>query len=193
VRQYVIELDNLKRDAERAIRAAFPIGEAPSPDAMRNDHCPECSETTARFMGKPWSELVAEDLGGNPEPGCLTAIGFRYYLPAMMLLSLEHPRQLDCFPDGVTGQLSPKGSSLSPQDADRLKFTQAQARAIVAFLRFLELFKKMEWSGPGWPDDAILSVPTERPLERAIDFWTTRASGGAAQQAVAVDGASRRR
>jgi hypothetical protein len=176
----VVDLDKLKRDAERATRAAFPVCEAPSPDAMRNDHCPECSETCARFIGKSWTELVAEDLSGNPAPGCLTATGFRYYLPAMMLLSLEHTRQLDCFPDGVIGELSPKRTSLSARDADRLRFTQAQAQAIVAFLRFLELFRKLEWSEPGWPDEAIVSVPTERPLERAIEFWIARASEGAA-------------
>ena len=176
----MVDLDKLKRDAERATRAAFLAREAPSPDAMRNDHCPECGETCARFIGKSWSELVAEDLSGNPSPGCLTATGFRYYLPAMMLLSLEHTRELDGFPDGVIGQLSPKVTSLSMRDAERLRFTPAQTQAIVAFLRFLELFRKVEWSEPGWPDEAILSVPTERPLERAIEFWTARASEGAA-------------
>lgn len=72
----MVDLNKLRTEAERAIRAAFPVGEAPSPAAMRNDHCPECQETAARFTGK--------------------------------LLSMEFPMELDCFPDGVIGVLSPK-------------------------------------------------------------------------------------
>jgi hypothetical protein len=176
----VVDLSRLRQEAERAIRAAFPEGEAPSPTAMRNDHCPECRETAARFTGKLWSEILASDLLGNPTPGSLTVSGFRYYLPAMMLLSMEFPVELDCLPDGLIGALSPKGRSLSAKDAERLRFTQAQARAIVAFLRFFELRKKLDWSQPDWPDEVILAVPTERPLDRAIEFWSARASEDAA-------------
>lgn len=172
------DLDGLRQAADRAIRAAFPIGEAPSAADTRNDHCPECEETAARFTGKLWSGMVAGDLAGNPEPGLLTASGFRYYLPAMMLLSMESPVVLDCFPDAVIGVLSPKGTSLSAKDTDRLRFTQPQARSIVAFLRFFELRKKLDGSKPDWPDEAILSVPTERALARAIEFWSARAAEG---------------
>lgn len=176
----MVDLNRLRLEAERAIRAAFPVGDAPSATAMRNDHCPECLETAARFTGKLWTDIVAADLGGNPAAGFLTAPGFRYYLPAMMMLSMALPRELDCFPDSVIGVLSPKGTSISAKDAERLNFTQAQAQAIVEFLRFFELHKKLEWSEPEWPDEAIVSVATERPVERALEFWSARASGGAA-------------
>jgi hypothetical protein len=176
----MVDLNRLHQEAERAIRSAFPDDEAPSPAAMRNDHCPECQETAARFTGKRWCALAAGDLLGNPAPGFLSAPGFRYYLPALMLLSMEFPVELDCLPEGVIGVLSPKGTSPSSKDAERLRFTRAQAHAIVGFLRFYELRKKLEWSQPDWPDEAILAVPTERPLERAIEFWTARASEDAA-------------
>ena len=163
----------MKRDVEAAIEAEFrPAGDVPSQSEMRNDHCPECRETVARFAGKAWPDLVLDDLRGNPEPAILTAPGFRYYLPAMMLLSLRFPRELDCFPDSLIGTLSPKSPTISSEDADRLTFTRAQASAILAFLRFFELFRKIESSNASWPIDAILSVPTDRPLERAIRFWT---------------------
>jgi len=175
-----VDLDRLWQEAVRAIRAAFPEAEAPSPTAMRNDHCPECQETAARFAGKRWSAIAAGDLLGNPAPGALTAPGFRYYLPAIMLLSMEFPVELDCLPDGVIGELSPMGTSVSAKDAERLRFTQAQSQAILAFLRFSELRKKLDWAQPDWPDEAILGVPTERPRERAIEFWSARASEDAA-------------
>jgi hypothetical protein len=176
----MVDLNRLRQEAERAIRSAFPDDEAPSPADMGNDHCPECQETAARFIGKRWSALAAGDLLGNPEPGLLTAPGFRYYLPAMMLLSMECAAELDCLPDGVIGVLSPKGTPISVKDAERLRFTRAQAQAIVGFLRFFELRKKLDWSEPDRPDEAILAVPTERPLERAIALWTARASEDAA-------------
>jgi hypothetical protein len=94
----------------------------------------------------------------------------------MMLLCMEFPLELGVLPDGVIGELSPVGTPSSAEDVERLSFTQAQARAIVGFLRFFELRDKLEWSEPDWPDEAILSVPTERPLERAIKVWTARAS-----------------
>lgn len=176
----MLDLNRLREEAERAIRGAFPEGEAPTSDAMRNDHCPECEETAARFTGKRWSSIAVADLVGNPAPAFLTAPAFRYYLPAMMLLSMESPVELDCLPDGVIGELSPKGTAISSNDAERLLFTPAQARAIVKFLRFFELREKLEWSEPDWPDEAVLAVPTERPLARAIEFWTARASEDAA-------------
>jgi hypothetical protein len=54
-----------------------------------------------------------------------------------------------------------------------------QANAILAFLRFFELLGKVENTEPGWHAEAILAVPTDRPLERAIRFWKRRASEGA--------------
>ncbi len=63
---------------------------------MRNDHCSECQETVGRFMGKRWPEVSVSDLSGNPGPSLLTAPGFRYYLPVMMLRSVEARSELDC-------------------------------------------------------------------------------------------------
>jgi hypothetical protein len=94
----------------------------------------------------------------------------------MMLLSMAYPVELDCLPHGVVAELSPKGASPSPEREKYLAFTQEQANAIVSFLRFEELREKLDSSEPGWPDEAILSVPTSRPIERALTFWSKRAS-----------------
>jgi len=173
----MVDLERMKGDAERAIRAAFPVEAVPSPDDLRNDHCPECAETAARFAGKAWPDINLDDVRGNPAPALLNAAGFRYYLPAMMLLAMSFTREVDCLPDGLIGMLSPKGPSLSAKDVERGRFTHAQAEAILAFLRFFELQRKVEWSQPDWPTEAILSAPTERPLERAIEYWSAPSSG----------------
>jgi hypothetical protein len=135
---------------------------------MRNDHCQECQEVVARFAGKTWPELSVDDLRGNPGPGLLTAVGFRYYLPAMMLRCMEARQELDCFPGGVIGQLS------QSRETDRLRFTREQQKAILRFLYCMEMYEKIEWSEPDWPEEAIRSVPTEKSLARAIRLWSAR-------------------
>jgi hypothetical protein len=166
------KLDALRVAAAQAIERAFPIEEPPDDNAMRNDHCVECQETVARFAGKPWSHVTVSDLGGNPGPSLLTAVGFRYYLPAMMLRSIEARRDLDCFPDSVVGELSPPGNERSGHGGDRLAgFTMEQIAAILAFLLFLEACEKADSAGQDWPEDAIASFPTSRPLARAIKYW----------------------
>ena len=128
-------MEELKRKAVAEIRSAFSDAEPPSLADMRNDHCLECQETVRRFAGKPWSEVAVQDLIGNPGPGFLTDIGVRYYLPAMMLHSIEAERELDCFPDSVVGLLSPAGGKPSKRDSARLSgYSREQVKAILAFL-----------------------------------------------------------
>jgi hypothetical protein len=93
----------------------------------------------------------------------------------MMLRSIEARRNLDCFPDSVVGELSPPGSKASPHRSDRLDgFDANQITAILDFLLFLEACEKADGAGADWPEDAIASVPTSRPLARAIAYWRAR-------------------
>jgi hypothetical protein len=168
----VIDLKELKRDAVAQIQSAFPVAEPPSFADMRNDHCLECQETVALFAGKRWPEVMAKDLTGNPVPGFLTDIGVRYYLPAMMLRSLESERELDCFPDSVVGLLSPAGGKPNKHTAAWLSgHTRGQVRAILAFLRYREGREKVDRSEADWPADWILAVPAGRVVTRAIEYW----------------------
>lgn len=174
------ELAKHSNSAERAILDAFAPGVAPSRDEMRNEHCPECEDVVARFVGKQWSDVSVNDLRGLSSPGALTNVGFRYYLPAMMLRCLEATRELDCFPAGVVGQLSPAGGKLDARRADRLRFTRDQVKAILAFLRYLDAYQKIDASDPDWPEEAIQAVPSDEVVSRAIRFWSARLSEGAA-------------
>ncbi|HZH14959.1 MAG TPA: DUF6714 family protein [Archangium sp.] len=170
-------LEALRLAAAQVIREAFPAGEPPADQAMRNDHCSECQETVGRFAGKRWPEISVADLSGNPGPSLLTAAGFRYYLPAMMLRSMEARRDLDCFPESVIGELSPPGGKPSAHGKDRLSdFSTQQIQAILAFLMFLEASEKVDGAGTDWPEEAIASVPTSRPLARALQYWRGRLS-----------------
>ncbi|MBX7112752.1 MAG: hypothetical protein K1X64_00360 [Myxococcaceae bacterium] len=169
------DLNALKEIAVEAIRRAFPVGDAPPDALMRNDHCSECQETVDRFVGKRWPEIGVCDLAGNPGPSLLTAVGFRYYLPVMMLRAMEAPRELDCFPDSVIGELSPAGSKLNTHSGNRLNdFTADQVHAILAFLRFFESSEKVAAAKDDWPKEAIATIPISRPLSRALKYWQAR-------------------
>jgi hypothetical protein len=80
---------DLRHAAVEAIEAAFPIEPVPEGNQVRNDHCPECREIATRFSVRPWPDLSATDRLGDPSPSLLTPTVFRYYLPAMLIRSMD--------------------------------------------------------------------------------------------------------
>ena len=81
----------------------------PTPQQIHNDHCPECKDVAARFSGKRWSEVSVASLQTNVAVSLLNPIAFLYYLPALLLLSVEAWEQLDCLPESLVSSLSPPG------------------------------------------------------------------------------------
>ena len=154
--------EDLRQMAEQAIEAAFPVEPLPAADQIRSEHCPECREIAARFSLRPWPELTAADLSGNPSPALLTPAAFRYYLPAMMIRSMERRRELDCFPMSLVGQLSPAGGKPSEHSRPNLTgFTPVQVFAILAFLRYFDAIE----SGESLEN-------SRRVVARAIKYWS---------------------
>ena len=160
----------LREAAQRAIEGAFPIEPLPDPDQVSNDHCPECRGVAERFSVRPWPELRRADLMGNPSPSLLTSAAFRYYLPAMMLRSMEGRRELDCFPGSLVGALSPAGGKPSEHSRDKLSgFSRGQVQAILAFLRYYEATEAEE----------LVTEGAGRVVARAIKYWSGLAEGPA--------------
>jgi hypothetical protein len=165
----VTHLRQLEDRAVAAIRSAFPSGAPPTASEMRNDHCPECAETNAVFTGKRWEDIAVADLAGNPAVSLLTAIAFRYYLPALMLRCIEAAVKLDCLPASVVGMLSPPNGKPDARLADLLGgFDQAQVGAVRAFLHVFEAREKMD----RYPPEAFDTVPASRVFTRALAFWS---------------------
>lgn len=157
-------LENARQAVVRAIEAAFPAVPQPGPEDVQSDHCPECTETAARFAGRAWPEIKASDLTGNPSPSLLNPKAFHYYLPALMLQCLEAGRDLDCLPMSLVGALSPAGGKPSAHDREKLSgFTADQVHAILSFLRHFEA-TEME----GESDDRS----RRRVLARAVTYWS---------------------
>jgi hypothetical protein len=170
----VTKLQELREQALKAVRSAFPVEEPPTADKVRNHHCPEREETSEIFFGRRWTHITVEDLMGNPALSLLTCAAFRYYLPALMIHSIEAPVELDCIPDDLVALLSPSRGSMNEHVAERLTgFPTHEVQAILSFLRFFqarELAK--EWVGTGVPSDDISGLPTSKVLTRAIEYWT---------------------
>jgi hypothetical protein len=102
----------------------------------------------------------------------------RYYLPAMMVRSLEGERELGIFPDSVVSQLSPPGGKPSERAAVYLAgFTREQVQAILAFLRCRDVSEKVQCSKPDWEDEWVLAIPTgDKVLAPAIEYWEKQLS-----------------
>ena len=156
--------EDLRRAAQQAIEAAFPVEPLPAEDQLRNDHCPECREIAARFSVRAWPDLTAADLLGNPSPSLLTVASFRYYLPAMMIRSMERRRELDCFPGSLVSELSPTGGKPSEHARPKLTgFTHGQVLAILAFLRYFEASES---------ENLLRDEGARRGVARAIKYWS---------------------
>ena len=166
-----MQAEDITNAARQAIEAAFPVAPLPTAEQIRNDHCPECRELAARFSVRPWPDLTLADLSGNPSPSLLSTPAFRYYLPAMMLRSMEGRRELDCLPRSLVSELSPAGGKPSEHRRDRLTgFTGSQVLAILAFLRHFEASES---------EELLDDKSGRRGIARAIKYW----SGLAAESA----------
>jgi hypothetical protein len=155
--------DDLMNAARQAIEVAFPVAPLPTAEEIRSDHCPECRELAARFSVRPWRDLAVADLMGNPSPSLLTTAAFRYYLPAMMLRSMEGRRELDCLPKALVSELSPPGGKPSEHAGDKLTgFTSSQVLAILAFLRHFEASES---------EELLDDKSGRRVIARAIRYW----------------------
>jgi hypothetical protein len=168
-------LRRLEETATASIRVAFADTVVPGPAEVRNDHCPECQETAGRFAGRRWEEITVDTLLLYPKPsiGLLTPGAFRYYLPALMLRCIEAHRALDVLPDAVVAAISPPRAKATSRVEEELRdFTAAQVVAILAFLRVCEMREKLE---SGASEETLEWTPVDKPLARAIRYWTARA------------------
>jgi hypothetical protein len=149
------------------VQAAFKDVPLPSRDALWNNHCCECSDTSAAFGARPWSEISLEDLLSGRETALLSEVAWRYYIPSMIIWCIREPEVVDVIRDNLVFQLAPPETQeewawrwFKPRASG---FNREQRQAIVAFLNWYQEREEENWTGSK-------ASPLDHAA-RALAFW----------------------
>lgn len=71
------------------IRAAFPATAYPGDAVLSDCWCEECKGKYRNLRGKSWKQLRLDDFNSEEIP--LSDDAFRYYLPGLLCLAVQHP------------------------------------------------------------------------------------------------------
>ena len=154
------------QDVIDSVQAAFRDVPLPPGNALWNDHCCECAETSAAYGARPWTEISLEDLLAGRETALLSETAWRYYLPSMMIWCVRAPEIVDVIQDNLVFQLAPPETQeewawkwFGPRASG---FSGAQRQAIAAFIQWHKERQEANRAGPGGVPDHV---------ERALAFW----------------------
>jgi len=112
-------------DLRREIEAAFPLTPIPAGPLVQG---PDDHGLEAFLGGHAWRGHDAAELRRRPKALMqLTGAAFRYYLPAFLMASIEHPEDPDILPAMIVGAIASRG-------ADAKALTPAQRKAVARFL-----------------------------------------------------------
>jgi hypothetical protein len=137
----------------------------PPANALKNDHCQECTETCQTFLDASGSFMTWDVAAGQPAArpaiSLLTVAAWRYYLPTFLIWCVRDTIQADVLVDTVAHTLSRRSDS---QFEERSRgFSRAQREAIALFLEWHQEWQLAEGFAPG-----------EGPLRhtaKGIAFW----------------------
>ncbi len=162
------------QDVIDQVHAAFKDIPLPSKETLWNNHCCECSETSAAFGARPWSEISLEALLSGRETALLSEVAWRYYLPSMIIWCIRAPEVVDVIQDNLVYQLAPPETQeewawkwFKPRASG---FNREQRQAIVLFLNWYRERQEENWAGLG-------AVPPEHAV-RALAFWRNESHPG---------------
>lgn len=139
------------------IAAAFAEVEYPGDDCLTSCNCIECRDSVELLRGKSWRQAmrdipVEHFCGAQADCYGLAPAGMHYFIPALMLLSLDSLDAADFMPDMIVSHFAS-----TPEDAVKdaawiqqnvVLYSPEQRSVIVDFLRWL----RSEWlksSPPG--------------------------------------------
>jgi hypothetical protein len=138
-------------------RAAFPASHYPG-DAMLSDcWCEECEWSVRNLRGKSWTQLRVED-GVGGEGAFLSVRAFRYYLPGLLCLALQHPDETH-LASVINARLVVLDRA-APMEAEVIletvrRLTPRQRGVIVRFLTWLS---DQGWQAPVLTEAALRAV-----------------------------------
>jgi hypothetical protein len=155
---------------KKQIEAAWANVPYPGDENLRDGSSLEGQEVADFLRGKRWKDVTLTSLqseyvgDGSACLGFLSPAAFRYYLPAYMLIAVDHYYNADVIADSAWSSLNPsypEGTEMWLWWHERVcEFSSEQIRAIVGFLRFLDAAY-----GEAYP----LQGPKD-----AISFWVAK-------------------
>ncbi len=147
------------------IRAAFPSAPFPGDGILSDCWCEECAWSVRNLRGKSWKQLRVEDIGGDG--GSLSARAFRYYLPGMLCLAVQHPEDLSLASEInarlVASDLDPPERVESVRETVS-RLSPRQRRVVVRFLR---------WVGhQGWQAPMLIDAALSAVGDRGVELYS---------------------
>lgn len=127
-----------------AIRKAFEDAPYPGDDGIINEkHCSECYDVARGLKGVHWKQATLEHFNKHPVLfeglPLLKPAGFRFFVPAYMILALDHRGQPGVIQECIVGPLEPVFEPRSSFEyfIERVDpLTSVQKHAIRLFLEF---------------------------------------------------------
>jgi len=149
----------------QAIQAAFAELPMPPADALKNDHCQECTDTWRWFLDVAAEVMTWKSAAAMPgkaiETSLLSVAAWRYYLPALLIWCVRDRDTVDVLPDNVAHTLSRRSDDWF--QARSSGFSPAQRQSVALFLEWYQ-----DWRRAGG------CTPGEGPLRhiaKGIAFW----------------------
>src|SRR6478752_507894 len=120
-------------DLVREIELAFSETTLPAAQALMNNHCKECIETSRLFCKTSrsfvtWQEAALRR-GARVESSLLTVEAWRYYLPALMIWCIRDTKRVDVLLDNLVHGLTPPPKAHRAWFVPRATGFTAQQRA----------------------------------------------------------------
>jgi hypothetical protein len=139
------------------IRAAFPATPYPGDATLSDCWCEECEWSVRYLRGKSWMQLGVEDCVGGVG-AFLSVRAFRYYLPGLLCLSVQHPDELNLATEINARLVVMDGAA--PTEAEAIRETarglSPRQRNVVA--RFLFWLGDQGWQAPLLIEGALGAV-----------------------------------
>jgi hypothetical protein len=159
--RYLFRLVNgYAMDLLAEIRAAFPALSYPGDAVLSDCWCDECEFSVRNLRGKSWRQVRLEDFNG--ENAQMSPRAFRYYLPGLLCLAVQHPDELDLACE-VNARLIV--SDLDPPErakAIRETLSRLSVRQRRAVARFLQWLGGQGWQAPILVEAALKAVKGRR-------------------------------
>jgi hypothetical protein len=114
------------------------------------------------FVGKRWQDLTTEELRtGHDALGMMTPEGFRYYLPAYLVLTLQDPKEADVEADKTRGAISPPPFDYGDLEAFETRISLLSLQERIAIAYFCEYLRRSEEHIPF----------SDEPIDRVTYYW----------------------